>query len=67
MDEFVKQLSAGVGIDEATATKVVDWVTKNWDDIAKWLGHEKFDTAKDTVGDAFEDVKDKLGGLFKKD
>ncbi len=38
MEELINQLSAKVGIDKATATKVADFIQEHAADIPKWLG-----------------------------
>lgn len=38
MDEFVNQLMSKVGLDKATAEKVVAFLKDNVDEIPKWLG-----------------------------
>ncbi|MBN2406025.1 MAG: hypothetical protein JXE06_10650 [Coriobacteriia bacterium] len=67
MEEIMQQLMAKTGIDEATATKVVDFLRENWDDVAKWIGGEKLGDMKENVTEAMGDVKDKISGLFNKD
>ncbi|MDO9557881.1 MAG: hypothetical protein Q7J82_09965 [Coriobacteriia bacterium] len=67
MEEIVQKLMAKTGVDEATAMKVVDFLRENWDDVAKWIGGEKFGDVKENVSEAMHDVKGKLSGLFSKD
>jgi len=38
MEEFIETLISKVGIDRATAEKVVNVVKEHADDIPKWLG-----------------------------
>jgi N-acetylglucosamine kinase-like BadF-type ATPase len=64
MEEFAKQLAAKVGIDEATATKVVAYITENWDDVVKWMRDEKLDDVKDRLGGAVGGIKGSISGLF---
>ena len=58
MDEFVQQLVAKVGIDKATAEKVVAFVKEHADEIPKWLGQSGvLDKLPGGLGD-------KVGKLF---
>ncbi len=38
MDDLVNQLVSKVGIDKATAEKVVNFLKDNVDEVPKWLG-----------------------------
>ena len=58
MSELAKQLSAELGIDEATAAKVADYVAKNLDAITAAFHAEKAGAAddRDVPADSPEDT-----------
>ena len=62
MDEFVNQLVAKVGIDKATAEKVVNFVKEHIDDIPQWIGKSEIMDKLPLVGGLFgnndDDKKD---------
>lgn len=58
MEDFVNKLVEKVGIDKATALKVVDFIKDHADDAMKLLkDHKVLDKLPGGLGD-------KLGGLF---
>jgi hypothetical protein len=59
MDELIKNLSAKVGIDQATATKVAAFINDHKDEIPKWLASEQGKSVLDKVPGG-----DKLGGML---
>ena len=58
MDEFVKKMGDKVGIDQATAMKVIDFLKEHADDAVQYL-------PKSGVADKLPGgLGDKLGKLF---
>jgi N-acetylglucosamine kinase-like BadF-type ATPase len=58
MEEFAEKLVAHVGIDRATADKVIAFLKDHADDAVKWLSQSG---VKDKLPGG---LGDKLGGLF---
>jgi hypothetical protein len=56
MDELIQQLVQKVGLDEAKATQVVEFLKENAHKVPEWLGDSEL----------LQSIKDKLpGGLGK--
>lgn len=58
MEDLVNQLVAKVGIDKATAEKVVNFLKEHASEIPKWLGENDF--AKGMM----DKLPGGLGGMF---
>ena len=58
MDEFVQKMVDKVGIDKATAMKVIDFLKEHADDAVEYLQKSGL---KDKLPGG---IGDKLGGLF---
>ncbi len=62
MDDLVNQLTSKVGIDKATAEKVVNFLKDNASQIPKWLGSDAAKGITDKlpggIGDMFGGKKD---------
>jgi len=56
MDELIQQLVNKVGLDEAKATQVVEFLKENASKVPEWLGGS----------DLLESLKDKLPGALGK-
>lgn len=55
MNELIQQLVSKVGLDEATATKVVEFLKEHADEIPGWLGQAG-------LGDLMGKAKGLFGG-----
>jgi len=60
MDDLINQLVSKVGIDKATAEKVVNFLKENADQVPKWLGSAGIaDKLPGMLGGMFGGDKDK--------
>lgn len=60
MENFISEMAERVGIDQATAEKVVEFVRENIHRLPELLGQNDGDAS----GGILDTVKDQLGGLL---
>ena len=61
MENFISELAERVGIDQATAEKVVDFVKENIHRLPELLGNQ---SAGASGGGILDNLQDQLGGLL---
>ena len=61
MDNFINEMAERVGIDQATAHKVVDFIQENIHRLPELLQGEK---GGDAGGGLIDSLKDQFGGLL---